>query len=191
MAAVMMLSPQTVVAHQLQVAMTTVSVNTRTGSIEVIHRYYSHDTEQVMSVIAGEQVDLMQTEAVQQRFGQYVSEHFHLRDQDNMELPLSLVGVEPEGDTIFVYQETPLPEHLGELSVLNTALLDVINGQVNTVNVSCGEELSTLEFSRTSKVPLKASIDSAHVCKICVGAICNREWRYRINPFAIANRSHK
>ena len=157
--ALAILAPPAAYAHQLQVAMTTVSVNTRTGSIEVIHRFYTHDTEQAMSVIAGRQSDLVQAEAVQQRFGQYVQGNFKILDQDSLELPLSLVGVEPEGDVIFVYQETPLPGQLSKISILNTALLDFLPGQVNTVNVECGGELSTLEFSKGSKMPLTASID--------------------------------
>ena len=51
---------------------------------------------------------------------------------------------------IFVYQETPLPGQLSKISVLNTALLDFLPGQVNTVNVECAGELETLEFSEKS-----------------------------------------
>ena len=46
-------------AHQMQVAMTTVTFSVRTDSIEVIHRFYTHDTEQAMSQIAGQRVDIM------------------------------------------------------------------------------------------------------------------------------------
>jgi hypothetical protein len=40
---------------------------------------------------------------------------------------------------------------LTELSVTNPVLLDLLPGQVNTVNVECGGELSTLEFSGNSR----------------------------------------
>lgn len=159
MLAIALLLPLAAPAHQMQVAITTVSFNTRAESIEVIHRFYTHDTEHVMSVIAGRQADMTIEQAVQQRFGQYVSENFHLFDQANAELPLALVGVELEGEVIFVYQETSLPAYLVEISVLNSALLDTLPAQVNTVNIECGEEFSTLEFSAAQKTVRPASID--------------------------------
>jgi hypothetical protein len=149
--ALALLAPIASIAHQVQVALTTVTFSVRTGSVEVIHRFYTHDTEHAMSILAGRQADIMLDQAVQQQFGQYVSKYFQLLDQNGKELPLALVGVELEGDVIWVYQETPLPGHLTELSVTNPVLLDLLPGQVNTVNVECGGELSTLEFSGNSR----------------------------------------
>ena len=145
-------------AHQMQVAMTTVTFSVRTDSIEVIHRFYTHDTEQAMSQIAGQRVDIMRDEVTQENFGQYVSNNFHLLDQDGKELPLSLVGVELEGDVIWIYQETSLPRHLTKLAVANSALLDLLPKQVNTVNVECGDDISTLSFSRAASSAV-ATID--------------------------------
>lgn len=141
------LVPMFVFAHQQQVSMTTVTFNFRTNSVEIIHRFFAHDTEHAMSIIAGNQADIMFDETVQLRFGRYVSENFQLLDQDKKALPLSLVGVEIDGDVIWVYQETPLPGQLAEITVLNSVLLDILANQVNTVNVECGKELSTLRFS--------------------------------------------
>ena len=148
----------TVLAHQMQVAMTTVSFKPASGTIEVIHRFYTHDTEQVMSQLADKQVDLVGDEQIQRQFGHYVSENFQLKDQAEKQLPLSLVGVEVEGDFIWVYQETTIPAQLRELSVLNTALLDILPNQVNTVNIECGDMISTLEFSGTIETQ-SANID--------------------------------
>jgi hypothetical protein len=156
--ALVCLTPIATTAHQVQVALTTVTFSARTGSVEVIHRYYTHDTEHAMSILAGRQADIMLDEAVQQLFGRYVGKHFQLLDQDGKELPLALVGVELEGDIIWVYQETSLPGHLTELSVTNPVLLDLLPAQVNTVNVECGGELSTLEFSGNSRTA-PAAID--------------------------------
>jgi hypothetical protein len=144
--------------HQMQVAMTTVSFKAASGTIEVIHRFYTHDTEQVMSELAGKQVDLVGDAAIQQQFGRYVSEHFSLSDQAASQLPLSLVGVELDGDFTWVYQETPIPAQLNVLVVINSALLEILPDQVNTVNVECGEFISTLVYSGKAR-PQRASID--------------------------------
>jgi hypothetical protein len=145
-------------AHQMQVAMTTVTIKAASGTIEVIHRFYTHDTEQVLSQLAGKQVDLVGDGQIQQQFGRYVSENFQLTDQAAKPLPLSLVGVELEGDFIWVYQETTIPAQLSELTVRNTALLDILPKQVNTVNVECGDMISTLEFSGSIRTQ-SANID--------------------------------
>ena len=150
--------PTAVFAHQMQVAMTTVSFKAASGAIEVIHRFYTHDTEQVMSELAGKQVDLLADAAIQQQFGRYVSEHFSLTDQAANQLPLALVGVELDGDFTWVYQEAPIPAQLSELFVLNAALLDVLPKQVNTVNVECGGVVSTLVYAGKAQ-PQKADID--------------------------------
>lgn len=138
-------------AHQMQVAITTVTFNLRTDSIEVIHRFFTHDTEHAMAQITGRSADIILDEMVQQQFGLYVGRNFKLFDQDSTEIPLALVGVELEGDVIWVYQEAPVPGDLTELAVINSALLDLIPNQVNTVNVECGDDLSTLSFSRGAK----------------------------------------
>ena len=143
-------APLTASAHQLQVAISTVRFIPRTATIEVIHRFYSHDAEHALSSMAGRRVDILRDEASQQAFGRYVGAHFQLRDQDERDLPLSLVGVELDGDFIWVYQEMPIPGSLKGLAVSNSALLDEIPGQVNTVNVECAGELETLEFSEKS-----------------------------------------
>ena len=143
-------SPMTASAHQLQVAISTVSFIPRMATIEVIHRFYSHDAEHALSSIAGRRVDILGDETSQKAFGRYVEAHFQLHDQGDKLIPMSLVGVELDGDLIWVYQETPIPGELTGLTVSNTALLDKISGQVNTVNVECAGELETLEFSDKS-----------------------------------------
>jgi len=142
-------------AHQLKVSISSVTFVTRNSTVEVIHRFYSHDAEHALSSLTGHHVDILQDGQAQQVFGRYVSEHFQLSGEAGAELPLSLVGVELEGDFIWVYQEMPIPKPLNELSVSNSVLLDVMPGQVNTVNVECAGELDTLVFSeklRTARV---------------------------------------
>jgi hypothetical protein len=145
-------------AHQLQAAISTVTFVNRNNTIEVIHRFYSHDAEHALSSLTGHHVDILQDGEAQQAFGRYVAEHFQLSVQDETELPLSLVGVELEGDFIWVYQETPIPGQLNELSISDSALLDVMPGQVNTVNVECAGKLDTLVFSEKIKT-VRVEID--------------------------------
>ena len=160
-----LLTPAAATAHRLKAAISTVTVVASTGNMEIIHRFYSHDAEHALSSITGQRADVLQDEASQQAFGRFVSERFMISDQDEKELPLSLLGVELEGDFIWVYQETPIPAHLTGLEVQNSALLEEVPGQVNTVNIECGSELETLVFSGTF---IKAGVEMDFTA--CVGS---------------------
>lgn len=134
-------------AHQLKAAFTTVLFNRRSGRLEVMHRFYLHDAEQVASAIAGRGANLLASPEDRQRFGIYVHERFTLDAPDGTALPITLRGTEIDGDFLWVYQAMPLPEMpLAGLVVGNRALRDVWPEQVNTVNVEGVGPTQTLVF---------------------------------------------
>ena len=145
-------------AHQMQVAISTVTFKQNATTIEVIHRFYTHDAEHAMSVLKGNRVDIIMYEEIRQQFGQHVVDNFQLVDQHKNEVPLSLVGVELDGHFIWVYQEATLSATIDKLIVINSSLLDLVPGQVNTVNIECGDQLSTLTTSGEIRVA-EANID--------------------------------
>ena len=79
-------------AHQLKVATTTVLFNDRSARLEVMHRFYLHDAEQVAGEIAGRGANLLENTEDRQRFGIYVHERFSLTDAEGGTLPLTLRG---------------------------------------------------------------------------------------------------
>lgn len=142
-----MLLPASAAAHQLKVALTTVLFNGRIGRLEVMHRFYLHDAEQVASVIAGRGANLLEDPEDRQRFGIYVHERFSLATAEGEVLPITLRGTEIDGDHLWVYQAMPLPETpLTDLVVSNRALRDLWPDQVNTVNVEGAGPVQTLVF---------------------------------------------
>ena len=148
----------TLLAHQMQVAISTVTFKQNATTIEVIHRFYTHDAEHAMSELNSRRVDIIMYEEIQQQFGQHVVDNFQLLDQHKKVVPLSLVGVELEGHFIWVYQEAELSAAIDKLVVINSSLLDLVPGQVNTVNVECGDQLSSLTTTGDIRVAA-ANID--------------------------------
>ncbi|MGE0623608.1 MAG: DUF6702 family protein [Pseudomonadales bacterium] len=141
------LLPASAAAHQLKAALTTVLFNERSGRLEVMHRFYLHDAEQVASAIAGRGASLLEDPEDRQRFGIYVHERFTLATADGEALPVTLRGTEIDGDYLWVYQAMRLPEvPLTEIVVSNRALRDLWPDQVNTVNVEGVGPVQTLVF---------------------------------------------
>ena len=126
--------------------MTTVLFNERTQRIEVMHRFYLHDAEQLE--ILGPGADIIDSKQDQLRFGVYVHDRFLLYTSAAVPIPLTLKGVELDGDFLWVYQASPLPEPaLTGLQVEHQALRDQWEDQVNTVNVEYAGRIQTLTFT--------------------------------------------
>ncbi len=150
MALLIVLDPIAADAHRLRAALTTVLLNEHSARIEVMHRFYVHDAEQVVAEIIGAGADVLDSAEDRLRFGVYVHERFSL-DAEQVALPLDLIGVELEGDFLWVYQAAPLPAPApGTIGIRHRALRDVWQDQVNTVNVEQGARVRTLTFTGTT-----------------------------------------
>lgn len=138
-------------AHRMHAAMTTVLFNDRTERIEVMHRFYLHDAEQLITGIAGPGANLTDSPEDRQRFGVYVHERFSLYTPEDVPLPITLRGTELDGDFLWVYQAVhyPMPLPAG-FSISHNALRDLWPDQVNTVNVERDGRVQTLTFRETA-----------------------------------------
>lgn len=138
-------------AHQMKTAITRVLFNDRTGSVEIMHRFYVHDAEHVLSELVGKQVHLTEDPSAQQQFGRYIMAHFSMGLAEGEPLPLTAVGQEVDGKFIWVYQELPQPKGVSELWFAFDALQDRWPDQVNQINVEGLGQVRSLVFDRDSK----------------------------------------
>jgi len=135
-------------AHQMRAALSTVLFNERTDRIEVMHRFFSHDAEHLLSVLLGPGADINDSADDRNRFGIYVHDNFRLFTPAGDAIPLTLKGVEVDGDFLWVYQAAPIPQPpLSGLQIENFALRDVWPDQVNTVNVERDGRVQTVIFT--------------------------------------------
>mgnify|MGYP003700807461 FL=1 len=139
-------------AHQLKAAISTVLFNERTGDIEVMHRFYSHDAEHAVGLITGGAADLVGDVTDRMRFAVYVHEHFRLTGIGAAVAPLELVGAELDGDYLWVYERAPQPAGLAGLAMRFDALRELWPSQVNTVNVERDGRVRTLVFDADDTV---------------------------------------
>lgn len=143
-------------AHQIKSAITTVLFNANSKNLEVMHRFYLHDAEHAVSKLGSGDADIFSDPDTQDRFADYVINHFKLIKDEKERLPLSKVGYEIEGKFFWVYQETPLPGKVESLQVKHGALQDIWSEQVNTVNIegviNGDKTLKTLIFNDSAKL---------------------------------------
>jgi hypothetical protein len=132
-------------AHLYHVAITQISHNARTGSVEVVHTLMTHDVEALLSNLYQRPLDLAQPDD-EAALRKYVEKQFYVLGRDGVRLPLRWVGIEAGAEQIVVYRElerTPL----AALARVHDALLsDFVADQKNTVNLQQAGGIHTLSF---------------------------------------------
>ncbi|WP_416351543.1 DUF6702 family protein [Parashewanella curva] len=142
----MLASP--VPAHQQKAAETTVLFNKRTHLIEVMHRFYLHDTEHAVQDLFDRNADILSAKKTQQQFADYVAKQFFARTLQDKPLALKNVGYEVDGKFFWVYQEVTHPANLKGIKLYNGTLRDLWPTQVNMVNIEGKGKVRTLYFSK-------------------------------------------
>ncbi|CCQ10550.1 putative orphan protein [Pseudoalteromonas luteoviolacea B = ATCC 29581] len=132
-------------AHQLKAAVSTVLFNQNSGNIELMHRYFLHDTEHAISQIAGKKADILDNRDDQAKFANYVFERISLK-VNGKPLTLVPVGFEVDGKYIWVYQETPIISDVQQITMRNNALRDMWPQQANLVNIEGLGTIRSLHF---------------------------------------------
>jgi len=136
-------------AHRMPGSLSTVKVNERTGSVEVIHRLHNHDAELGVKMVMKDSDLSLEQLIGRAHLALYVESHFLVAPVVDGEagepLELELIGAELDGEFILVYQEFrgALP---AEIAVRDDILRDVFPEQVNQVNISTGGRVHSLTF---------------------------------------------
>ena len=126
--------PNTSLAHQQKEAYISLLFNTRTGNMEVSHRFLLHDAEHGLSSVLDGAGDLSVDEPTQQRFFEYVQNHFQVANSNTQAIKLKPVGYEVEGKYFWVYQESIIPS-TSALKLKHSAIHEIWPSQTNHINV--------------------------------------------------------
>lgn len=135
-------------AHQLKASVTTVLFNKRTSNIELMHRFYLHDTEHAVEHLFPGGADIISNKVDQQRFVDYIESHVALQTLSGEPLTLSEVGAQIDGKFFWVYQEAPIPKGIKGIRMSHGALRELWPAQVNMVNVEGRGKVKTLHFTQ-------------------------------------------
>lgn len=132
-------------AHQLKSAVTTVLFNQHSGHIELMHRYYLHDTEHAIGQLFGRHADIIANKDDQAKFADYVKSNVAIKINSRA-IPLSDVGFEIDGQFLWVYQETPFINDVKTIEMQNSVLRDIWPEQMNLVNVEGLGKVRSMHF---------------------------------------------
>ncbi len=135
------------VAHQQKYATTNISINERTGNLEVVHRFLVHDAEHVVKQLFSHTADFNHQPETQQAFADYVIEHFQLKLNDQS-FPIETVGFESDEKFFWVYQEIVKPPTIVTISMNQSALHEIWPRQINLVNVEGFRKVKSVEFRK-------------------------------------------
>lgn len=134
-------------AHKIKTAFTIILFNERTSNLEVVHRFYLHDSEEAVWELFDKSADIIADEKTQSLFANYAINKFSLKDQNNQTLKLETLGFQNEGGYFWIYQEMPMPGDLTQLKIKQDALKDLWPEQYNVVNIEGLKQVYTLNFS--------------------------------------------
>ncbi|AZZ96048.1 DUF6702 family protein [Pseudoalteromonas sp. R3] len=146
-AALALIWANTATAHQIKAAMTTVLIDPNSEQLELMHRFYLHDTEHAVEKLFGEEANLFQNASDRARFAEYVHNTVALKDENGKVIPLSLYSGSIDGQFFWVTQRAPMPDVLNRLQMRHDALRDVWSEQVNMVNFKTHDAIQTLHFN--------------------------------------------
>ncbi|WP_445364137.1 DUF6702 family protein [Microbulbifer sp. ANSA003] len=123
-------------AHRYHFGLTDLSVNERTQTLEVSHRFFVADIEKALSISASKELN-----EAQKQMESYVNSRFQISQENGELLKLNWVGVESDVHDIWIYQEIPLVDISSKkLSVKQSMLMEIEQDQVNTINVNRGKK---------------------------------------------------
>lgn len=146
----------TALAHQQKIAISTIALNPRTGTIEIAHQVPVHDAEHALRAQGAKNPDIIGSAKSREAFASYVTRRFLLQVDGKLAAP-AYVGSEITGGSLWVYQELPAPAGGARAALrFNSQILtDMWARQENRVNVGGGTKVQTFIF-RSGAVPADA-----------------------------------
>jgi hypothetical protein len=133
-------------AHRAQTVLSTVTWNSASSTLDVMHRLHGHDAEVCLAMKSGApQADITELRT-QAQLMIYIEETFALTDGGRA-IALSPLGAEMQGEAVLLYQECKLTAPPQNLAIDNRILRDVFENQTNLVNVKLAQRTRTLLFS--------------------------------------------
>lgn len=139
--------------HPLHLSVCDISLNRDTQSLEISHRLFADDLENVLRPTLGEKTDIINPadpEKLSKAIGDYVLQHFRL-SMDNQQLNPRYLGYELDEDVVWVYFEVPNVHHLEQISVRNTLFFDIFEDQLNLINVKKDGKIQSMKLEPDQK----------------------------------------
>lgn len=138
-------------AHRFYASFTQVDMQPPKGTIEITHRIFTHDIEDLLVRYQGSNGELSD-EVIETFLQDYIIQAFAIYAPGGEMIPLNWIAIEVTLDTIFVYQEAALMEGQQTLIIADRILHDLFDDQSNTVNLKLGGKVKSHTFHKDDKM---------------------------------------
>lgn len=145
-------------AHRFYAAFTQIDLRDKKQTIEVVHRLFTHDVEDLLRIKSGNAASMGDVE-VEYILREFIEANFAIFDNQGERLSLAWIGMEFETADVLLYQESPLPSAPSTLTIINRLFMELFDDQKNTVNVEWNKQIRTNIFvkgNEQQKVSFKA-----------------------------------
>ena len=135
-------SSPTLWAHSLYTSFTHITWNAQDKSVEVAVQSHAHEMESRLSLELGERLtflndaDYVRLNSAMEAF---IMPHISV-SVDGKSLPLDYVGMEMDGQVIYIYLESPYSVAPSRVTAMNSLFLDDLPGQVNNIMVDVNKK---------------------------------------------------
>lgn len=147
--AVLVCLPLLASAHRQHLSWTEVALSDDRKSAEITHRLHQHDSVALLKSMGFDNPDLDSLEHLAV-LAVYAARNTQLTLEDDTAVEAEIIGAEPEGDFIFVYQEAI--DQRSPLEKIETSIFMDINAeQINRINILHNGDISSLKFTANSQ----------------------------------------
>jgi hypothetical protein len=138
-------------AHRFYASFTQIDMQSEKGVIEITHRIFTHDIEDLLRRYEGGNQEL-EVAIVEKFLQDYVMQAFAIYDEEGEKIPLTWIAIEITLNDIFVYQEAPMKTGQKSLQIADRILMDIFEDQSNTVNLKLDGRVKSHTFHIDSEV---------------------------------------
>jgi len=136
-------------AHTYFEGISSMTVNQRSGNLEIVHQFTTHDLLVVLAQKYDQKVEI-ESANFEPLLKNYWLENFNL-SKENQSLTIDWIGVEAGINLTTIYQEVQNLNNLSGLKVKHQILMDLHPEQINRLNFADGQEKGTKIFNRQNK----------------------------------------
>lgn len=134
-AALMLLPLAAATAHNVYATFTSIEWNANDNSVELVMQMHAHELEAHLSLDLNERLTFLNEDdfpKLEAAVGPLVTSKTAL-ELDGEYADINYLGMEMQGQTVFIYMETNWPEAPKSIKFMNALFLDELPGQNNSV----------------------------------------------------------
>lgn len=120
-------------AHKFYVSITEITLNNSSNRLEISTKVFYDDLQNAIYIEDGKKVNDPLSDH-KEDIDTYIQRHFKI-EIDGKQVPLTMLGVEPEVDAVWCYFESePVAKNFKSVQVINSIFVDLFPRQSNIIN---------------------------------------------------------